>query len=36
MLRVTLNRPAKLNALRPADIQALRAAMELPDGVRAV
>jgi enoyl-CoA hydratase len=36
VLRVTLNRPAKLNALRPADIRALRAAMELPDGVRAV
>jgi enoyl-CoA hydratase len=36
VLHVTLNRPAKLNALRPADIQALRAAMELPDGVRAV
>lgn len=35
-LRVTLNRPAKLNALRPADIRAVRAAMELPHGVRAV
>lgn len=35
-LRVTLTRPAKLNALRPADIRALRASMQLPDGVRAV
>lgn len=36
VLRVTLNRPEKLNALRPADIRALRAAMDLDDGVRAV
>jgi len=35
-LRVTLDRPAKLNALRPADISALRSAMELPRDVRAV
>jgi enoyl-CoA hydratase len=35
-LRITLSRPAKLNALRPADIHALRAAMDLPAGVRAV
>ncbi|WP_051580341.1 enoyl-CoA hydratase/isomerase family protein [Pseudonocardia acaciae] len=35
-LRITLARPAKLNALRPEDIEALRAAMRLEDGVRAV
>jgi enoyl-CoA hydratase/carnithine racemase len=35
-LRVTLNRPATLNALHPSDIDALRAAMDLPAGVRAV
>ncbi|HWN32690.1 MAG TPA: enoyl-CoA hydratase-related protein [Pseudonocardia sp.] len=35
-LRVTLTRPAKLNALRPGDIEALREAMNLADGVRAV
>jgi enoyl-CoA hydratase len=35
-LWITLSRPAKLNALRPADIHALRAAMDLPAGVRAV
>jgi enoyl-CoA hydratase len=35
-LRITLSRPAKLNALRPADIHALRAAMDLPAAVRAV
>jgi enoyl-CoA hydratase len=35
-LRITLDRPAKLNALRPADISALRAAMRLPEDVRAV
>jgi enoyl-CoA hydratase len=35
-LRVTLNRPAKLNALLPPDIRALRSAMRLDDGVRAV
>jgi len=36
ILRVTLTRPEKLNALRPEDITALRVAMELPDDVRAV
>jgi len=35
-LHVTLNRPAKLNALRPPDIDALRDTMALADGVRAV
>jgi enoyl-CoA hydratase/carnithine racemase len=35
-LRVTLSRPAKLNALLPTDIEALHAAMRLDDGVRAV
>lgn len=35
-LRVTLNRPAKLNALLPADIRALHAGMRLDDDVRAV
>jgi enoyl-CoA hydratase len=35
-LYVTLDRPATLNALRPADIGALRSAMELDADVRAV
>lgn len=36
VLHVTLNRPAKLNALRPEDIRSLRAAMRLDADVRAV
>jgi enoyl-CoA hydratase len=36
VLHVTLDRPATLNALRPADVRALGAAMALEPGVRAV
>lgn len=35
-LHITLDRPAKLNALRPADIDALRSALDLDPEVRAV
>jgi enoyl-CoA hydratase/carnithine racemase len=35
-LQITLNRPAKLNALRSADIAAVRAAMDVDSDVRAV